>query len=128
MYNYLESMKDDIRDAIDGYDLEEWRDRKDDFQEKLNADLWIDDAVTGNGSGSYSCSAEAKERVLENIELCVGAMQDFGVDCKTIGEKLIAGDWDYFDVAIRCSLLGQAIADVLSEFDDGLWDDIPEDE
>lgn len=56
-YNYLEAVKEDVREYInneikllDFSSLEE-------LEEKLNDDLWINDNVTGNASGSYYCNS-----------------------------------------------------------------------
>ena len=116
-YNYLEEMKKDIRTHLEDefeyryHDLD-----REELEEKLNDNLWIDDNVTGNASGSYTfCRATAKEYVLDNIDLCKEAMETFCVEAQTIGDKFLSEDWEYFDVTIRCYLLGQAIAEVLDE-------------
>ena len=116
-YNYLEEMKKDIRTHLEDefeyryHDLD-----REELEEKLNDNLWIDDNVTGNASGSYTfCRATAKEYVLDNIDLCKEAMETFCVEAQTIGDKFLSEDWEYFDVTIRCYLLGYAIAEVLDE-------------
>ena len=40
---------------------------------------------------------------------------EFGTSASDIGEKFLDEDWEYFDVSIRCYLLGQAISEVLDE-------------
>lgn len=115
-YNYLEAMVDDIKEYID-YDvnLTEYSDL-DEFRDALNDDLWVNDGVTGNASGSYTFDRnKAKEYVIDNEELLGEMIQEFDVDAKTVGEKFIEGDWEYFDVSIRCYLLGQAIEQALDE-------------
>ena len=114
MYNYIEEMKDDIRDYIkDTYTPEEVSDL--DF-ETLNDDLWVDDSVTGNASGSYTFNrATAKEYVLDNMELLKEACEEFCVDYDTIGKMFFDEDWETADVTIRCYLLRQAICEVLAE-------------
>ena len=57
-YDYIEHMTEDIKDAIrERYTPDEIReqldDDRDEFAQKLNDDLWTDDSVTGNASGSY---------------------------------------------------------------------------
>lgn len=118
-YNYLEAVKDDVRQAIeDNYDIADYADR-DEFEETLNDDLWVDDSVTGNGSGSYTFDrAKAKEYVQGDpkaIGYIMELANDYGLDAGTIGEKFINEDWEYFDVSIRCYLLGWAISEVLDE-------------
>lgn len=55
-YDYLEAVKDDVREYIKDHDLleEGWQDSRDELEEKLNDDLWAEDSVTGNASGSYT--------------------------------------------------------------------------
>ena len=116
MYNYLEEMEMSIEEWI-GYeiDLEEYEGRRDELEEKLNDDLWANDCITGNGSGSYTfCSATAKEYVLENVDLLREAYTEF--DCKeTLGDDFCNEEWEKMDVTIRCYLLGQAINNTLDK-------------
>ena len=115
-YNYLKAMVDDIKDYIDyDVDLTEYSDL-DEFRDALNDDLWVRDSVTGNASGSYTFDRnKAKEYVIDNEELLGEMIQEFDIDAKTVGEKFIEGNWEYFDVSIRCYLLGQAIEQALDE-------------
>ena len=117
-YDYMESMVEDIKEWIeDNIDVVDFDDR-DALEEQLNDDLWADDSVTGNGSGSYTFNREkAKNYVIDNIDLVGEMIQEFGIDAKTIGEKFIEQDWEYFDVSIRCYLLGQAIGEALDQLD-----------
>ena len=120
-YNYREQVKTDIMDYIsvtyskaelDGMDRYE-------LEERLNEDLWIEDGVTGNGSGSYTFNrATAKEYVEDNMDLCLDACKEFGVDGADAFEKLCSGEWEYFDVTIRCYLLGECIAAALDELEE----------
>lgn len=116
-YNYLEAVKEDVRTAIkDGYNLEEWRGNKDGLAEQLNDDLWIDDSVTGNASGSYTFNAyQAEEYLMHNLDLLAEACQEFG--CST---DILSKGAEHCDVTIRCYLLSQAIAEVLEEMEDEL--------
>lgn len=117
-YNYLKEMKKDIRNYIDDEinfgefdDLEE-------LEEELNERLWTCDSVTGNASGSYTfCRETAKEYVLDNMDLLEEAADEFFISDKEIGEKFLVQDWEYFDVTIRCYLLGMAISDVIDTID-----------
>ena len=111
-YDYLEAMMDDVADAIEGYDLSEFEDRAE-FEDKLYEDLWIDDGVTGNGSGSYTFNSYvAEEYICHNLDLLHEALCDFGVG-GSIEEK--GAEWA--DVTIRCYLLPEAISKVLDEMD-----------
>jgi len=119
MYNYMEAMKEDIRQAIkNDYTLSDYENREE-LEEKLNDDLWIDDSVTGNASGSYTFNtATAAEYVQEGgTEYLQEAARDGFITSAEIGEKFINDEWEYLDVTIRCYLLGQAISAVLDEMD-----------
>ena len=88
------------------------------FEEQLHDDLWIDDSVTGNGSGSYFFNnMRSIEAVQDNMDLCVEALKEFCVDSETIAKHFLDNDYEYFDVTIRCYLLGQAIAQALEELE-----------
>lgn len=116
MYNYLEAMKQDITNYIENeININDFSDR-DELEERLNNDLFIDDSVTGNGSGSYTFNrAEAEKYVKYNDDLLKEALLEFGIDAETVAEKFLDGEWEWMDVTIRCYLLGQAIAEVLDE-------------
>lgn len=130
-YDYHYRMRQDVRNAIEeGYSLDEWRGRRDELEEKLNEDLWIDDGVTGNASGSYYCNSyKAMQAVMDNMELLQEALDEFGADYADIGRKFMAGDWEYFDVSIRCYLLSSVVADVLDDIEaDGDLDELEDEE
>ena len=120
-YNYLEAVKEDVREYInneikllDFSSLEE-------LEEKLNDDLWINDNVTGNASGSYYCNSwKAEEALSHNWDLLAEALENFGQD----GTDILKQGSEAMDVTIRCYLLRQAIAEVLEE--DGIKEKIEE--
>lgn len=118
-YDYLSEMKNDVLAAIrDQYSLADYESR-DEFEQVLNDELWIDDGVTGNASGSYTFnSSRAQDYVTDNEELLKEALTEFCVDAETIADHFLNGDWEYFDVTIRCYLLGQAISEALDEIGD----------
>ena len=129
MYNYLEAIKADVKDAIEeNYDLNEWRGNREELENKLNEDFWINDSVTGNASGSYTFNSyTAKEYVTDNSELVLEMTNEFGETAESIGKHFLNEDWEYFDVSIRCYLLGQAINAVLDEIEsNGELDEIEE--
>ncbi len=119
---YLEQITEDIREYIeDNYTTEELTEKMEDrysFEEELNDDLWIDDSVTGNGSGSYTFSrAKAQEYVLNDIDTVQEALREFCVEADTIAKKFLESDWEYFDVTARCYVLGMGISEVLDEIE-----------
>ena len=118
-YDYLESMKEDVLSAIEHqYTLADYENREE-FEQVLNDELWIDDSVTGNASGSYTFdSVDAKDYVTGNMDLLKEMIDEFGIDAKTVADHFMNEDWEYFDVSIRCYLLGQAISAALDEIDE----------
>ena len=131
MYDYLEQVTADVRDYVEQeIDLSEWAGNRDGLEEKLNDDLWTCDSVTGNGSGSYTFNrVQAQIYVLDGMDELEEAANEFGIDPETIGEKFLESDWEYFDVTIRCYLLGQAVAAVLDDLEEeGAFEEEEEEE
>ena len=121
-YNYLEAMKEDIKEYIqENYTNEELKaalQDREELENNLFDYLWIDDSVTGNASGSYTFNCwKAKEYVTANMELLKNALDDFCIESRTIAEKFINEEWEYFDVSIRCHLLSAIISNVLDEME-----------
>lgn len=101
----------------DNIDLDEWRGRRDELEEQLNDDLWIEDSVTGNASGSYYCNAwKAEEAIAHNLDLLAQALRKFGDDRVDVLEK--GAEW--CDVTIRCYVLGKCIGNALRLIEDEL--------
>lgn len=121
MYNYLEAMKKDITEYINNeINLTDYADR-DELESSLNDDLFTEDSVTGNASGSYTFSrAQAHEYVTDNIDLLKDVCEEFGTDAASVGEWFLSDDWEKMDVTIRCYLLGQAIGEALDDMGDEL--------
>lgn len=121
MYNYLEAMKNDITEYInDNINLADYTDR-DELESSLYDDLFTEDSVTGNASGSYTFSrAQAQKYVTDNIDLLKDACEEFGTDAASVGEWFLSDDWEKMDVTIRCYLLGQAISEALDDMEDEL--------
>ena len=123
MYNYLESIKEDIKEyAITDEIKEQIRNgERDEVEQQLNDDLWIDDAITGNASGSYYCNSyKAKEALEGNEDLVREMVSEFCIDAEEVAKRFLDGDWEYFDVSVRCYLLGQAISEALDEIEEEL--------
>lgn len=120
-YDYLEAVKHDVREYIEQHGLiATYRGNREGLEEKLNDDLWCEDSVTGNASGSYTFNAwRAEEYLCHNLELLAEALKEF--DCGL--DYLLKEGVEAADVTIRCYLLGQAISAVLDEYDDELQDD-----
>lgn len=120
-YNYLESMKEDVKEYIindSELSIDDLIYNRSELEEKLNEDLWAYDGITGNASGSYTFNSyKAKEYVLDNMDLLEKMCNEFCVDAETIGKKFLDGAWEWMDVSIRCYLLGQAISEVLDDIE-----------
>ena len=118
-YNYLETMQNDVLNYIaQNIDRAEYIGDRDSLESTLNDDLWTEDSVTGNASGSYFCNAyKAREAVIDNMDYCTESLREFCTEPETIAKHFLNEDWEYFDVTIRCYLLGQAISEVLDELE-----------
>lgn len=117
MYNYLEAVTADVVDYIKNeINLADY-DSREELEEALNDELWTADSVTGNASGSYYCNAwKAEEALAHNWDLLAEALTEFGQD----GTDVLKQGAEAMDVAIRCYLLGQAIAEALEELEEEL--------
>lgn len=117
-YNYLEELKSDIKNYInevasDYMDCEDM----DELRDSLYDNLWDEDSVTGNGSGSYTFNREeAKKYVSDNMDLMVEAYKDLD-SIESLVDDLEALDFETIDVTIRCYLLSQALDEVLEDGD-----------
>ena len=117
-YNYLEELKSDVKNYIkevasDYMDCEDI----DELRENLYDNLWDEDSVTGNGSGSYTFNREeAKKYVADNLDLMVDAYKEFDSIEKLVN-NLADSDFETIDVTIRCYLLSQALDEVLDDGD-----------
>ena len=114
-YNYLEAVTNDAKQAI-LENLNYWSfTNREELEEVSNDELWINDSVTGNASGSYTFSTwQAEENLCHNMDELEEACDEFGQD---IGEAVKQGA-EYCDVTIRCYLLGQAINAALDELEE----------
>lgn len=118
-YDYREAVRNDVIEQVkDGYKENSLRIYKEDgreaLEEYLNDELWIDDQVTGNASGSYTFNTwEAEENLYHNMDLLVEACDGLGQD---VGEAVKRGA-EYCDVTIRCYLLAGAISEAIDELE-----------
>ena len=122
-HDYLNEMTNDVIDYIkENVKAAELAQRlvddeiRADFEEQLRDELWTEDSVTGNASGSYTFSTwQAEENICHNLDLLKEALTEFGYTCLTLEE---GAEWA--DVTIRCYLLPQAIKGALYVLADGL--------
>lgn len=123
MYNYYEQVLQAVEEAVkDGYSPEDLEPVDlEDYAEKLNDALWVEDGVTGNASGSYFCNAyKAEEALAGNWELAVEALKEFGYNDINALEK--GAEW--VDCVARCYMLSQCIAEYIEDNEDDLTERI----
>lgn len=112
-YNYLEAVKEDVKNYIEEHEIKVTADNRVEVEEHLNDELFINDSVTGNASGSYTFNAwRAEENLCHNLDLLKEALGAFCCALSTLDSA------ESCDVTIRCYLLGQAIAEVLDEMEE----------
>lgn len=115
-YNYFEAMKKDIKGYLEENEIIIDLSNREEIEQELNDSLFICDEVTGNGCGSYTMNRlKARDYVINNMNLVKEMCEDFGIESKTVSEKFLSEDWEWFDVSIRCYLLNQAINETLNE-------------
>lgn len=110
-YDYYEEVKNDVIDYIENnIDLDEFENRED-LYEHLHDELFVEDSVTGNGSGSYTMSNRiAWEYVGDNLDLLGEALEEFGDARHTLLQGAEA-----CDVTIRLYVLSECIENALDE-------------
>ena len=112
-YDYLQAVKDDVKQYIQDNDIIVTIDNRDEVEQQLYDDCFISDSVTGNASGSYYCNAwKAEEAICHNLDLLGEAADEFGDDSIT---NVLKQGPEACDVTIRCYMLGQAIPAALDE-------------
>lgn len=109
-YNYYDAVREDIRRYIEDNEIEVNAENREEIEERLNDELFVNDSVTGNASGSYTFNTwMAEEYLCHNLDLLAEACEDFG------STPNILEDAEGCDVTIRCYILSQCISDVLDE-------------
>lgn len=116
MYDYREAMTEDVKEWIkENIDLTEWTEDREGLEQQLNDDLWTEDSITGNASGSYYCNSyKAEESIAHNWDLLNEALDEFGQNDINVIKK--GAEWA--DVTIRCYLLWSVISEVLDEMEE----------
>ena len=105
--NYKNQMKEDI--------LEYARESKGHVNslEEFRDNCWIEDSVTGNGSGSYFCNAYRAQEMIGDLlfsDELLELFQELGYDHIPLDKGA-----EYIDVCIRCFLLDEVLASVEDE-------------
>lgn len=120
-YNdYYEEVKNDAIEAIDEqFDNGYWD--EDTEWDVVYDNLFVDDSVTGNGSGSYTFNAfKARENVSEAIfdDRIVCALDNIGCDAEQIMNYIRENDPESIDVCIRCAMLNEVYDEIERHFSD----------
>lgn len=126
-YKYEDAVRADVREWIDDrikYDGEFAKLMQDaingdtdviDVYEKCHDDMWVDDSVTGNASGSYTCNAnKAKSYICDDLDTVLDVLSQNDRD-EDIGRMFTHKEWELIDVGVRCYLLGDAVQLVLRD-------------
>lgn len=96
MYDYMETVKADVREWIDENMPENTEERL--LEDEVYDECWVDDSVTGNASGSYTFSRyEAKQHFFEddNVQDYLRNMCDEGfTSMEEIGACVASDDWE----------------------------------
>lgn len=121
MYNYNEEVTKDVLQWIkDNMTVEEIREQladEDSFCSYLNDELWAEDSVTGNASGSYTFSTyKAGEYLAGNFSLLAEALHEF---CEEDMNAIDRGE-EFCDVTIRCYVLPYCIRQAVEYMCEGL--------
>lgn len=116
MYDYREAVTEDVKEWIkENINLTEWTEDREGLEQQLNDDLWTEDSITGNASGSYYCNSyKAEESIAHNWDLLNEALDEFEQNNINVIKK--GAEWA--DVIIRCYLLRSVISDVLDEMEE----------
>lgn len=114
-YDYFVNVKEDVKDYI----KENFDNLEDIDKDSLYDDLFIEDSVTGNASGSYYCNAwKAEEAICHNMDLLGEALEEFGYNLDEVNVFEKGAEWA--DVTIRCYVLSQVIDDAIEELEEEL--------
>ena len=112
-YNYFEAVKEDVKSYIENeIDIKKALSEAGDIdrlKDNLYDDLFCNDSVTGNASGSYTFNTwQAEENLCHNMDLLKEALEEFGC-----GIEYLEKGAEACDVTIRCYLLSSAISEVI---------------
>ena len=112
--DYIDELENDIKEVISNeFEEDELQEMsEDDFRDKIELlDLYNDDCVTGNASGSYEFSAWKAEENICHMWDEIQNMIDEGfitIDSFQYGAEGI-------DVALRCYFFNEALENVIDE-------------
>ena len=95
---YTEQVKADF----EAYYGEQYHQAKSDDERYEIVQQALDDALTGNGSGSYYMNrSKAREMVLANIEYIADGLSNYGWTTTPLEDFIADDDWETLDVITR---------------------------
>lgn len=116
-YDYEEEVRKDLKEWLTGeyfqwHNIEKAEDMTDSARTDAYDDAFVEDAVTGNASGSFFCNGwKAEEAICHNLDLLKEAGEEFGDE--SIVKVLDSPE--SCDVTIRCYILGKVFDEVWNE-------------
>ena len=120
-YNdYYQQVKNDAIAAIDEQFKNGYWDSDTEW-DVVYDNLFVDDSVTGNGSGSYFFNAaKAREAIADAIwdQRILDTLEQIGCDSDAIAQYLRDDDPESLDVCIRCAMLGEVYDEIENYFSD----------
>lgn len=118
-FNYEADVLDSVYDWLKNNE-DEWvneGDTLEDIREYLEDELFNEDSVTGNASGSFTFDRnKAKENVFADIDSVRNAFMEYDERAR-FADLFFDEDWETIDVITRCYVLSDAISDALDESD-----------
>lgn len=118
--DYRNAVISDAEDVIAEYFDNGTYDEETDFNDVYD-NLFVDDTVTGNASGSYFFNAaKAREAVADAIwdDKILDALSEIGISGDRIAQYLRDNDAESLDVCIRCAILGDVCGEIADYFHD----------
>lgn len=111
-YNYYDAVKSDILDYIKENDI----DISTIDRDKLYDDLFDEDSVTGNGSGSYTFNSNTAETYVDaNKPLLNQAIEEDFISEERAAKFWLDDNFEALDVVLRVYVLSSSIDQVLAE-------------
>ena len=109
-HDYESAIKNDIIYYIVENGITITESNRSEIEERLLDELWNEDSVTGNASGSYTYNQfTAEENLCHNWVLLASALDEFGAI-----ENPLKDGAEKADVAIRCYLLQGCLHSVIN--------------
>lgn len=113
-YNYHDEVYNDVLDWMEFSNEKFFPQFYKNFYELVDAilnELWNNDCITGNASGSYWFNSfNAANALAHNYELLEEALKDYGYDGKNLS---FLSNYEMNDVTIRCYLLRDSVEKVI---------------